>query len=94
MGFGARAEPQLANTLKTVTDTAKSLGVPIGTSATALLDAHAVSFGDGVISLHNEAGIPLRNLGTGSSLLLIAGLHRAASALASVVLVDEIEYGL
>jgi len=93
-GFGARAEPQLANTLKTVTDTAKSLGVPVGKSATALLDAHSVSFGDGAISLHSEAGIPLRNLGTGSSRLLIAGLHRAAAALASVVLVDEIEYGL
>lgn len=93
-GFGAQAAPQLANTLKTVTDTAKSLGVPVGAAATALLDAHAVSFGDGAISLHNEAGIPLRNLGTGSSRLLIAGLHRAAAALASTVLVDEIEYGL
>ena len=94
IGFGARAAPQLADTLKTVTDTAKSLGVPIGTSATALLDAHAVSFGEGAISLHDEAGIPLRSLGTGSSRLLIAGLHRAAAALATVILVDEIEYGL
>lgn len=93
-GFGAQAAPQLANTLKTVTDTARSLGVPVGAAATALLDAHAVSFGDGAISLHNEAGIPLRNLGTGSSRLLIAGLHRAAAVFASVVLVDEIEYGL
>lgn len=93
-GFGARAEPQLANTLKTVTDTARDLGVPVGKSATALLDAHAVSFGDGAISLHSETGIPLRNLGTGSSRLLIAGLHRAAAELASIVLVDEIEYGL
>lgn len=93
-GFGAKAAPQLATTLKAVTDTAKSLGVPVGTSATALLDAHAVSFGDGSISLHNENGVPLRNLGTGSSRLLIAGLHRAAAASTSVVLVDEIEYGL
>jgi putative ATP-dependent endonuclease of OLD family len=93
-GFGAQAAPQLANTLKTVTDTAKGLGIPVGAAATALLDAHAVSFGDGAISLHNEAGIPLRNLGTGSSRLLIAGLHRAAAALARIVLVDEIEYGL
>jgi len=93
-GFGAQAAPQLAGTLKTVTDTAQSLGVPVGAAATALLDAHAVSFGDGAISLHNEAGIPLRNLGTGSSRLLIAGLHRAAAELASIVLVDEIEFGL
>jgi len=93
-GFGAKAGPQLAATLKTVTDTAKSLGVPVGASATALLDAHSVSFGDGAISLHSESGIPLRNLGTGSARLLISGLHRAAAESASVVLVDEIEYGL
>ncbi|MGB4342699.1 MAG: AAA family ATPase [Moraxellaceae bacterium] len=93
-GFGVKAALKLAATLKTVTDTAKSLGVPVGASATALLDAHSVSFGDGAISLHSESGIPLRNLGTGSSRLLIAGLHRAAAEAASIVLVDEIEYGL
>lgn len=93
-GFGTKAAPQLAETLKKVTNTAKGLGVPVGSSATALLDAHSVSFSDGAISLHNESGIPLRNLGTGSSRLLIAGLHRAAAEAASIVLVDEIEYGL
>lgn len=94
IGFGNKAAGQLAATLATVTQTAKSLGVPVGASATALLDAHSVSFGDGAISLHSEHGIPLRSLGTGSSRLLIAGLHRAAAAAASIVLVDEIEYGL
>lgn len=94
VGFGAKAASQLAATLKTVTDTAKNLGVPVGGSATALLDAHSFSFGDGAISLHSESGIPLRNLGTGSTRLLIAGLHRAAAESASIVLVDEIEYGL
>lgn len=93
-GFGAKAAPQLAGTLKTVTETAHGLGVPVGASATALLDAHSVSFGDGAISLHSESGIPLRSLGTGSSRLLIAGLHRAAAEAASIVLVDEIEFGL
>ncbi|WP_425258147.1 ATP-dependent nuclease [Rubrivivax sp. RP6-9] len=93
-GFGAKAAPQLAGTLKTVTKTAHDLGVPLGASATALLDAHSVSFGDGAISLHSESGIPLRSLGTGSSRLLIAGLHRAAAEAASIVLVDEIELGL
>lgn len=93
-GFGATAAPQLAGTLKKVTETAKSLGVPVGASATALLDAHSTSFSDGAISLHSESGIPLRNLGTGSSRLLIAGLHRMAAEAASIILVDEIEYGL
>lgn len=92
--FGDKAGQQLADTLKTVTATAKSLGVPVGSSAKALLDAHSVSFGDGAISLHSEEGIPLRNLGTGSTRLLIAGLHRAAAAAATIVLVDEVEYGL
>lgn len=94
VGFGARAAPQLAQALQAVTKTANSLGVRLGATATALLDAHAVSFADGAISLHSEDGIPLRNLGTGSSRLLIAGLHREAAALASIVLVDEIEHGL
>lgn len=93
-GFGAKAAPQLADTLKKVTATAQSLGIPVGASATALLDAHAVSFGDGAISLHSDAGVPLRNLGTGSTRLLIAGLHRAAAEAANIVLVDEVEHGL
>lgn len=93
-GFGAKAAPQLASTLKKVTETAQSLGIYVGTSATALLDAHSVSFGDGAISLHSEGGIPLRSMGTGSTRLLIAGLHRAASETASIVLVDEVEHGL
>ncbi len=60
----------------------------------ALLDAHSVSIGEGAIALHNEAGIPLRSLGTGSSRLLVAGLQRAAATVAPVALVDEMEHGL
>lgn len=92
--FGAQAGPQLAQTLQVVTQTAADLGVEIGENAQALLDAHAVSIGDGAIALHNAAGIPLRSLGTGSGRLLVAGLQRAAAAAASVALVDEVEYGL
>ncbi len=92
--FGDKADAQLADTLTTVTDVANSLGVPVGASARALLDAHSVSIGDGAIALHNEAGIPLRSLGTGSSRLLVAGLQREATESASIALVDEVEYGL
>lgn len=92
--FGAQAGPQLAQTLQVVTQTAASLGVAIGANAQALLDAHSVSIGDGAIALHSETGIPLRSLGTGSGRLLVAGLQRAAAAAATVVLVDEVEYGL
>lgn len=92
--FGAQAGPQLAETLHVVTQTAIRLGVAVGASAQALLDAHSVSIGDGAISLHSETGIPLRSLGTGSGRLLVAGLQRAAAAAATVALVDEVEYGL
>lgn len=92
--FGAQAGPQLAQTLQVVSQTAAALGVPIGASAQALLDAHSVSIGDGAIALHSETGIPLRSLGTGSGRLLVAGLQRAAAAAASIALVDEVEYGL
>ncbi|WP_237772436.1 ATP-dependent nuclease [Herbaspirillum robiniae] len=92
--FGNQAADQLNATLEVVARTAADLGVPIGKSALALLDAHSVSIGDGAIALHSEAGIPLRSLGTGSSRLLIAGLQRAAANAASIALVDEVEYGL
>jgi hypothetical protein len=92
--FGNQAGAQLAETLRVVTETATNLGVPVGASAQALLDAHSVSIGDGAIALHNEAGVPLRSLGTGSARLLIAGLQRMASETATIALVDEVEYGL
>lgn len=94
VAFGDKAGQQVLGTLKTVTETAQSLGVDVGAAAKALLDAHAVSFGDGAVALHSEAGIPLRHLGTGSARLLLAGLHRAAAANASILLVDEVEFGL
>nr|WP_238992653.1 ATP-binding protein [Pseudomonas fluorescens] len=77
-----------------MTQTANYLGVPVGAAAQALLDAHAVSIGDGAIALHNDQGIPLRSLGTGSSRLLVAGLQRQVAQAASIALVDEVEYGL
>lgn len=92
--FGIQAGPQLAQTLQVVTQTANGLGVAVGACAQALLDAHSVSIGDGAIALHNETGIPLRSLGTGSGRLLVAGLQRAAAAAATIALVDEVEYGL
>jgi hypothetical protein len=92
--FGDQADTQLSETLATVTQVANRLGVPVGASAKALLDAHSVSISDGAIALHNEAGIPLRSLGTGSSRLLVAGLQREAADSASIALVDEVEYGL
>lgn len=92
--FGENAGKQLQETLKIVGDTARELGVPVGSSVKAMLDTHSVSFSGGTISLHNDAGIPLRGLGTGSTRLLIAGLNRKAADNSAIVLVDEIENGL
>lgn len=92
--FGTQAEAQLGETLKIVTDTAESLGVDIGGQAKALLDAHSVTFTGGTISLHNDDGVPLRSLGTGSTRLLVAGLQRHAAKASSLLLVDELEHGL
>lgn len=92
--FGDTADQQLEETLGIVTRTAAALGVQVGGSTRALLDAHSVSFGDGAISLHSKKGVPLRGLGTGSSRLLVAGLQREAASTASILLVDELEFGL
>lgn len=92
--FGDQAVAQLGDTLQVVTQVATDLGVPVGASAKALLDAHSVSIGDGAIALHNADGVPLRSLGTGSARLLISGLQRMASASATISLIDEVEYGL
>lgn len=92
--FGNQAGAPLAEALRVVTQTATYLGVPVGASAQALLDAHSVSIGDGAIALHDQAGVPLRSLGTGSARLLVAGLQRMASETAAIALIDEVEYGL
>jgi len=92
--FGDEAQEQLGGTLGIVATTAKELGIPIGENIKAMLDAHSVSFSGGTISLHDENGVPLRGLGTGSTRLLIAGLQREAAAQSSIILIDELEYGL
>jgi putative ATP-dependent endonuclease of the OLD family len=92
--FGAGAGAQLVEALTKVAAVAKSLGVPVGNSVQAMLDAHSVSFGGGTISLHDEAGIPLRGLGTGSTRLLVAGLQGEVIDQSSIILVDEVEHGL
>lgn len=91
--FGNAADAQLGETLKIVKETATELGIPIGGELKAMLDAHSVSFNGGTISLHGADGVPLRALGVGSTRLLLAGLQRKAKE-ATVILIDELEYGL
>lgn len=92
--FGDKAKGQLKDAIEIVNATAKHLGISVGSTATAMLDIHSVAFGSGSISLHDETGIPLRGMGTGSKRLLTAGLHKEASKSKSIALIDEIETGL
>jgi putative ATP-dependent endonuclease of the OLD family len=92
--FGTHMGTDLATTLATVAQTAQDLGVPVGPDLSAMLDPDAVTLGSSTIALHDGRGVPLRTLGTGSSRLLVAGLHRTASRHPTILLVDEVEYGL
>lgn len=92
--FGDQANKQLEKTLEKVTKAANSLGVPVGSYAQALIDAGSISFNGGTISLHNENSIPLNKLGLGSTRLLIAGIQNAVAENSSIILIDELEYGL
>lgn len=93
-GFGNSADEKLEEILSLVTDKAHTLGVPIGDEVRAMLDVHSISFSSGIISLHDSNGVPLRNLGLGSSRLLVAGLQSKAAKSAPIALVDEVEMGL
>lgn len=92
--FGTAALAQVQDALDIVHDVAEKAGILGAREATALLDAHGISFSGGTIALHDKDGVPLRNLGVGSSRLLIAGLQAAAGEASPFVLVDEVEHGL
>jgi putative ATP-dependent endonuclease of OLD family len=90
--FAAQQVQGVTEVLTQVQQIANRLGVPVG-QLSALLDVNGISMSNGAISLHNSDGTPLRQLGTGSSRLLISGLQKATSR-SSILIVDEAEYGL
>lgn len=92
--FGDAAATELRRTCEAVEETAKELGITPGASVRAMLDAQSVSFSGGTIALHDANGVPLRSMGTGSTRLLIAGLQRRVASTSTIVLVDELEFGL
>jgi hypothetical protein len=75
-----------------VTTVAQNLGVPAH-DAQALLDVRGVSFTGGAIALHDDRNVPLKNLGTGSSRLLVTGLQKHVGS-STVTIIDEVEHGL
>lgn len=94
VSFGREAKASLEKTLATVAEVSGRIGVDLGEGPQALLDAHGVSFTGGVIALHNADGVPLRNLGLGSSRLLVAALQLEAGRSGAIAMIDEIEHGL
>lgn len=78
--------------LGTVNTVAQNLGVP-AQQTQALLDIRGVSFTGGAIALHDNRNVPLKNLGTGSSRLLVTGLQKHTGT-SSVTIIDEVEHGL
>jgi hypothetical protein len=91
--FSDQAELKVEQTLTAVNAAAAELGVPIH-DVQALLDIQGVSFSGGSIAVHDDAGVPLRNLGLGSARLLVAGMQHRASSAVQIALIDEVEHGL
>ena len=77
-----------------IQNTTEELGIKTGGSVKPLLDVDSINLNAGVVALHDSNNIPLKNLGTGSTRLLIAGLQKKAAQSSSVILIDELEYGL
>lgn len=71
---------------------AQNLGVP-AQQTQALLDIRGASFSGGSIALHDDRNVPLKNLGTGSSRLLVTGLQKYIGK-STVTIIDEVEHGL
>lgn len=69
--FAANPVEGLDKVLEDVKLIGNKLGVPLG-ELKALLDVNGITLSNGAISLHGNDGTPLRQLGTGSSRLLIS----------------------
>lgn len=92
--FGDAADAQLNTTLDIVRRAADQVGIRDAEGLGVALDARAVTVSGGSLAVHDASGVPFRNLGLGSSRLLVAELQRAAGASAPIALVDEVEQGL
>ena len=91
--FGKEANEQLKNAREIVLQATKEFGVYVGNEVQALLDIDSFSMNGGAISLHNEIGVPLKNLGMGSTRMLVTGLQKKVSS-KNIILIDELEHGL
>lgn len=85
---------ELDEVVEQVRGKARELGIRPAQEAQVLLDAFGIPGWNASLALHDNEGVPLRRLGTGSSRLLVAGLFHSRIAPAGIALVDEAELGL
>lgn len=90
----AGGDAEVTAVLDQVRARARELGIRPAQEAQVLLDAFGIPGWNASLALHDDAGVPLRRLGTGSSRLLVAGLFHSRLAPAGIALVDEAEFGL
>lgn len=92
MSFAENEIEGIQGILANIQVVANRLGVPV-VEMKALLDVASITMSHGAVSLHDNNGTPIRQLGTGSTRLLLAGLQKLTSS-SRLLLVDEAEYGL
>ncbi|TMP71043.1 hypothetical protein, partial [Pseudoalteromonas sp. S1608] len=69
-----------------------AIGVNVG-ELQALREVARVAVSHGAVSLHDVNDTPIRQLGTGSTRLLFAGLHKLGST-SKLFIIDEVVFGL
>lgn len=90
----AGEDVDVAAVVEQVKARARELGIRPAQDAQVLLDAFGIPGWNASLALHDDEGVPLRRLGTGSSRLLVAGLFHSRLSPAGIALVDEAEFGL
>jgi hypothetical protein len=90
----AGVDAEVMGVVEQVKARARELGIRPAQDAQVLLDAFGIPGWNASLALHDNEGVPLRRLGTGSSRLLVAGLFHSRLAPAGIALVDEAEFGL
>lgn len=90
----AGEDAEVAAVLEQVRARAHELGIRPAKEAQVLLDAFGIPGWNASLALHDDNGVPLRRLGTGSARLLVAGLFHSQLAPEGIALVDEAEFGL
>lgn len=78
--------------LETAQRIANEMGISVE-AVSALLDVRGATFSGGAIALHDDNQVPLKNLGSGSIRLLVAGLQKEVGQ-SSISIIDEVEFGL